>query len=236
MQTDLFGIPAAAPAPVQFGIDFPESLTEKYRPRAIDEFIGLDKVKRVMHSLLAAPRASAWLFVGAPGTGKSTMALALAESLPAELHKIPSQECNVAAIERVRAITQALPMGLFRKPGDSRPYRFHLILADEINRASSAAQDSLHSKLDATNFFPNTIFIGTCNTTDGMSPALLSRFHVIEFSSYGLGAPAAELLKTVWSKETAPDAPAPNFARLVKDSNNNVRESLMRLETEIMCA
>ena len=39
------------------------------------------------------------------------------------------------------------------------------------------------------------------------------------------------------ARKQAPAASAaPNFARLVKDSNNNVREALMRLETELLLA
>lgn len=56
--------------------------------------------------------------------------------------------------------------------------------------------------------------------------------HVIEFSSYGMAKDATALLERVWQQETT--APAPNLARIVKESNNNVREALMRLETELM--
>ena len=227
METDLFGMPAAAPAPVQCGLEFPKSLTEKYRPRALDQFCGLDKAKKIARRLIAAPKESAWFFLGPSGTGKTSLGLALAELIPAELHHLPSQECNLANIERVRQTCQYFP---------ASGYRCHLVLADEIDQLSPAAQISLLSKLDSTNFFPNTIFIGTANSTDRLEPRFLSRFHVIEFSSYGMAAPAVELLTKVWNAETAPDAPAPNFARMVKESNNNVRESLMRLETEIMCS
>ena len=228
MNTDLFGMPAAPDAPaLQCGFEFPKSLTDKYRPHRLEEFCGLDKPKAIARKLISQPRESAWLFLGPSGTGKTTLGLAMAELIPAELHHLPSQECNLANIERVRDTCQYFP---------AQGYRCHLVLADEIDQLTPAAQISLLSKLDSTNFFPNTIFIGTANSTDRLEPRFLSRFHVIEFSSYGLAAPAIELLKKVWENECAPDAPAPNFARMVKESNNNVREAFMRLETEIMCA
>jgi hypothetical protein len=46
-------------------------------------------------------------------------------------------------------------------------------------------------------------------------------------------ADVAELLKRIYETE-APDSPQPNFTRLVKDSQNNVRDALMKLETELM--
>jgi replication-associated recombination protein RarA len=209
----------------QNGFDFPEQLTEKYRPKTFADFVGLDKPKKIMQNLAARPRESAWLLVGPSGTGKTSMGLALAAAIPAELHKIPSQECNLANIERVRMICQYVPMV---------PFKWHLVLADEIDQLTPAAQISLLSKLDATNFFPNTVFIGTCNDTSRLEPRFLSRFHPVEFSSYGLSKETSGLLERIWTEQAPAGAPSPNFSRIVKESNNNVRESLMRLETELM--
>lgn len=202
----------------------PVSLTEKYRPRSIDEFAGLEKPKQIMRKLAANPFPSAWLFVGPSGTGKTTMGLALAAAIPAELHHIPSQDCNLENIERVRRVCQYVPM---------QGFRFHLVLVDEADRMTSAAQISLLSKLDATNFPPNTIFIFTCNQTEGLEPRFLSRCHVVEFSSYKMSAELVGLLDRVWTAET-PSQEKPNFQTIVKDSKNNAREALMRLETELM--
>jgi replication factor C subunit 2/4 len=222
---NLFGYQDSAQQQPAF--DFPQSLTEKYRPQSLTDFAGLEKPKKIMRKLAANPYASAWLFQGPSGTGKTTMGLALAKEIKAELHHIPSQECNLENIEKVRRICQYVPMA---------GCNWHLVLVDEADQMSPAAQVSLLSKLDATNFPPNTIFIFTCNATDRLEPRFLSRCHVIEFSSYGISAEASQLLEKIWNRETANASDRPNFARIVKDSANNVREALMRLETEIMCA
>jgi replication-associated recombination protein RarA len=211
----------------QLGFAFPMPLTEKYRPTLIDDFVGLEKPRKVMAKLAAKPFPSAWLFVGPSGTGKTTMALALAEAIPAELHHVPSQECNLVNIERVRRTCQYVPMA---------GKRFHLILVDEADRMTDAAQVSLLSKLDSTNFPPNTIFVFTCNDATRLEPRFLSRLSVLEFSSYGIAKEAAELLAKVWDAETDSPIDRPNFARIVKESNNNVREALNRLQIEIMMA
>ena len=78
---------------------FPQPLAEKYRPQSIAEFVGLDRPKKVLAAFCKRPTSGAWLFVGPSGVGKSSMALALAAELKAELHKIPSQKCNAASIE-----------------------------------------------------------------------------------------------------------------------------------------
>ena len=221
MATSLFDFSAAQP---QAGFEFPQSFTEKYRPQRIDDFAGLPKVKTIMRKLAANPFPSAWFFIGPSGTGKTTMALALAKEIPAELHHIPSQDCNLENIERARRTCQYVPMA---------GCKFHLVLVDEADRMTPAAQISLLSKLDSTNFPPNTIFIFTGNSTNGLEPRFMSRCHVVEFSSYGMSSEVSQLLEKIWDSETASDA-RPNFQRIVKESANNVRESLMKLETELM--
>jgi DNA invertase Pin-like site-specific DNA recombinase len=87
--------------------------------------------------------------------------------------------------------------------------------------------------LDATAFPPQTIFIFTCNTTEGLEARFLSRTRQLEFSSYGIAAEATRLLETIWLRE-ANGALGPNFARIVKESSNNIRDALMCLEIELL--
>ena len=211
---------------MQGGFVFPQSLTEKYRPQRFDEFSGMDKQRKVLANFAAKPYPTAWLFTGAPGTGKTCMGLALAEAIGAEVHHIPSQECNVANIERAVFTCHYVPMA---------GKRMHLILVDEADQMSNAAQLSLLSKLDSTAFPPATVFVFTCNATDRLEARFLSRCKVLEFSTYGIAAPVSELLQRVWHAETQGKAGVcPNYQRIVKESNNNVREALQRLETELL--
>src|SRR5271169_5838075 len=94
----------------QSGFDFPQSLTEKYRPTHIDDFVGLDKVKRIMRNLVARPKCAGFLFTGPSGTGKTTMALAVAAEIGCEIHHITSQNCNIENLQRVRRTCQYVPM------------------------------------------------------------------------------------------------------------------------------
>ena len=192
---------------------FPMPLAEKYRPRVIGDFIGLERPKRILSKFAANPYPSAWVFAGSAGIGKTTMALALAETLRAELHHIPSQQCNIANVEDVMRQCWYVPTS----------GGFHLVLVDEADRMSPAAQLHFLSKLDATAFPPQTIFVFTCNATDGLEPRFLSRTRQVEFSSYGMVSEAALLLESIWLRE-ANGAIAPNFARIVKESSNNVRD------------
>jgi len=111
-----------------------------------------------------------------------------------------------------------------------------VVVIDEADKMSKAAQLHLLSKLDATAFPPSTIFIFTANATDGLEDRFLSRTRQIAFQSHGLAEEAAELLARIWTREVGETADKPNFLRLVRDSQNNVRNAINLLETEILGA
>jgi replication-associated recombination protein RarA len=208
---------------MQSTLSFPQSLAEKYRPLRIAEFAGLEKPRKIISKLAANPFPSAWLFVGQPGVGKTSMALALAAELGAEVHHIGSQQCKLETLEDIVRRCNYVPLS----------GGFHVVICDEADAMSDAAQKYLLSKLDSSEPVPNTIWIFTSNATDRLEARFLSRCRVLEFSSYGLNGSLVELLRRVWQAESN-GAPEPNLERLSR--GNNVRECLMRLELELMGA
>jgi hypothetical protein len=159
---------------------FPQPLSEKYRPQKIADFVGLEKAKKIISKLAVNPYQSAWLFLAASGTGKTTLAMAFAAELPAELHHIPATERTLETVQAVCSRCYYSP-----RSEDWKPVKFHVVLIDEADRMSDAAQLALLSKLDSTAFPPNTIFIFTANATENLEKRFLSRCRTIEFSSYG---------------------------------------------------
>jgi replication-associated recombination protein RarA len=207
-------------------IAFPKSLTEEFRPRRIAEFVGLEKPKKILGKLLAQPRSCALLFLGAPGTGKSTLAMAFAAELGAELTHIGSQECKLDVLQDTVSRCQRVAFNFTT----GKAATFHVVLVDESDCMSDAAQKFLLSKLDSTEACPRTLWIFTCNSTDRLEERFLSRCLKLDFNSYGSGSEIADLLARIWASK-AGDAPAPNFKRM---ACGNVRESLQRLEVELL--
>jgi DNA polymerase III gamma/tau subunit len=209
----------------QGSIAFPASLSEKYRPHALDEFVGLDKPKRVLSKFASSPFPNAaFLFVGPSGTGKTSMALALCEAIRGELHHIPSQSCNVSTVEDVVRQCHYVP----------RSNTLHVVLVDEADQMTPQAQLAFLSKLDGTAFPPQTVFIFTANDTERLQDRFLSRCMTLPFSSHGMAKDIAGLLENIWRKEAGETLDKPNFLRAAQDSKNNVRDAVNSLQVELL--
>jgi replication-associated recombination protein RarA len=209
----------------QAGINFPASLSEKYRPRSLQDFVGLEKPKRVLAKFADSPFPNAaFLFVGPSGTGKTSMALALCEAIRGELHHIPSQNCNVATLEDVVRQCWYVP----------KNNALHVVLVDEADQMTPPAQLAFLSKLDGTAFPPQTVFIFSANDTERLQDRFLSRCMMLNFSTQGLAKPTAELLERIWLAEAGETAEKPNFLRMVQDCKNNVRDAVNSLQVELL--
>jgi DNA polymerase III gamma/tau subunit len=209
----------------QAGLDFPASLSEKYRPRDLADFVGLEKPKKVLTKFAASPFPNAaFLFVGPSGTGKTSAALALCEMVRGELHHIPSQSCNVATVEDITRQCHYVP----------RDNTLHVVLVDEADQMTAQAQLAFLSKLDGTAFPPQTVFIFTANDTERLQDRFLSRCMTLQFSSHGLAKEAASLLERIWIAEAGSTENAPNFLRMVQEGKNNLRDAVNSLQVELL--
>jgi DNA polymerase III gamma/tau subunit len=215
----------------QSGFSFPESLSDKYKPKRVAEFMqGFPR--KVMLSLLANPKPSAWFFLGASGLGKTEMALAFANELPAQVHHVPSKDCDLDRVRRIKLACNYVPHDLFNP---DRRCKMHVVIIDEADQMSGPAQLAFLSLLDATGFPPNTIFIFTGNSTAGLEDRFMSRVKMLPFSKEGMAPRIVELLASIWAQE-AGNAALPNLARIVKDAKNNTRDAINTLEVELMAA
>lgn len=207
----------------QAGLEFPQSLTEAYKPQTLDEFCGLEKQKKILSNLAANPRPSALLFEGASGTGKTCMAYAFARHIGAEVHHVGSQEATVDNVKEVVRMCQYVPLS----------GGFHVVIMDEADRMSPATQLYLLSKFDGTEQCPKTIWILTCNSTESLQDRFFSRcIRLPVFNTYGAGNEIKKLLARIW-EERANGAPEPDYKQV---TTGNCREALQWMETELLAA
>lgn len=210
-------------------LNFPESLTDAYKPETLDGFVGLEKHKRIIANLAANPRSCGLLFQGAPGTGKTSLAFMFAKMIHGEIHHITSQDCKLETLQSVISTCHRYPYDF----QTGQACQWHVVIIDESDAMSDAAQKYLLSKLDGSDACPATIFVLTCNAVDRFEDRFLSRLIKLPvFNSYGAGNAIKELLARIW-KERAGDTPLPDLSRI---PTGNVRESLQALEIELLSA
>ncbi len=203
------------------------ALTTKHQPKRIADFAGLKRAKAIMSHVARAPYASAWYYLGDSGTGKSTLALAFANEIgctPERMNfiHIPAAECTVDRMRDVADIVRGMPM--FGS--------YFVVLIDEANMMSPAAQGKLYSMLDATAMPENVIWIFTGNSTKGLSDAFMSRCKVIEFDGALDKVDAMTFLYKVWYAEAGHDVPVPV---ITWGDKINMRSHLNAIEMELLC-
>ena len=203
------------------------ALTERYRPKRIRDFAGLQRAKAIMGKLVANPYPSAWLFEGDSGTGKTTLAMAVAAELGAQVHHIASGTCDKATVADVCEACYYTPMF-------GNGSKWHVIIVDEADQMTTAAQNAFLSKLDSTNFPPDAIFIFTCNSTAKLEDRFLSRLKTIPFNGAIDAKEFGDLLYEVWFDQAPTHATAPLMHKIISDSGNNVRAALNEIEMELM--
>jgi replication-associated recombination protein RarA len=216
---------------MQGGFDFPTPLSDKYKPKRLADFMQVFP-RNVTLSLLRAPKSDALFYLGASGLGKTEMAIALGNELPAQVHHIASKDCDLEAVRKLKLACTFVPYDMFHP---ERKCKMHVVIVDEADQMSPAAYMAFLSLLDGAGRLPNTIFIFTGNALPSdPSGRFMSRCKLLNFSKEGMSGKITELLAEIWAKEGGSADNAPNFARIVKDSKNNVRDAINQLEVELM--
>ena len=229
--------------PQQDGISFPLSLAERYQPRQIRNFIGIERPKQFLTNLLAKPRPCALLVIGPPGAGKTAAGLAFAEELPGSLHHVSAQKCDVATLDALNdKFAYCPPVG-----------KFWVCLVDEADQMTEKAQVQLLSRLDGTASLkpvygggfvrgeaPPIIWIFTCNGrgADQTEPpySLTERFKsrcMIQTFPAASQAALAAYLERVWDAEGGQrNVPVEYFSYMAEGVG--VRDALMRLDSDLL--
>ena len=168
-----------------------EIWSQKYRPPTLKDVIGRDDIVALfkgMEPALLSVTMQKYLFHSQEaGTGKTTIARALANDLGFQLHVFNASTKNERGIGFIEE--ELIPR---TRTGNHK----QIFLLDEADQLTDAAQSALKGVMENAHGY----FILTCNNLAKVSPWLQSRCKVIHFRPYYKGD-IARILRAITLKE-----------------------------------
>lgn len=205
-------------------------LHETYRPSTWAEVIGQPKAIAQIEAVRRRGLAGrAYWISGASGTGKSTIALLLANEI-AEDWSIEELDASTLTPARVIEIERQSAM---RAIG-SKPGRAYLV--NEAHGLSKAAIRQLLVALERVPGHVVWIFTTTSDAQDKLfedcldAHPLLSRCVVIALTRQGLAKPFAERAREIAQREQLDGKPIEQYVALMQKHKNNLRAALQEIE------
>ncbi len=145
---------------------------EKYRPLSVQECILPDRIKSLALNLVDQGEINNMLFFGTGGTGKTTLAKALASDVGSDILVINCSNENGIDTIRTKLTQFASSVSLAGKP--------KIAVLDEADGLTIDAQRSLRNFIEQ--YSKNCRFIFTCNFKNKLIDPLHSRLAPIDFS------------------------------------------------------
>ena len=201
---------------------------EKYRPKKLNEIVGLKHIVDSIQAFLKNPKTMPHLLLaGIPGTGKTTMALCIARELFGKNWKTFTLELNASDERGINTVRD-------RIKGFSRYSRasfgnvpFALIVLDESDQMTRPAQTALRRIMETSS--RTSRFILICNYSNKIIEPIQSRCAIFRFSKLNEKA-MVEHIKNIAEKEKLLLS-AEVAEKIIEYSNGDLRYAINALQT-----
>lgn len=199
-------------------------LVEKYRPESLDDIVGQDEIIRSIKGVFSRKDLPHFLFLGPPGTGKTSAAICMAKAKWGDQWRQHFREFNASDDRRIEDVrTRYKPISKHR--GD------RILFLDEFDRMTIDAQHAMRRIMETT---PSTIFVLSGNQGWKVIDAIKSRCAIYRFRRLSDEAIARRLLQVIRAEEINIDLKNPDIrtglTQLVSDSHGDMRWALNTLE------
>ncbi len=201
---------------------------EKYRPKKLSEVVDLKDIVESLKAFMRNPKTMPHLmFAGIPGTGKTTLALCIANELFGPSWKSFTLELNASdergidtVRERIKDFSRYSRTGFGNAP-------FGLIILDECDQMTGPAQTALRRIMEIGS--RTSRFILICNQSSKIIEPIQSRCAIFRFSRLDKQA-MKEQLQFIAKKENVNLQPEA-AERIVDFSEGDLRHAINALQT-----
>ena len=201
---------------------------EKYRPKTLDEVVGLKDVVESLKAFMKNPKTMPHLMLaGIPGTGKTTIALCIAHELYGAnwrnftLELNASDERGIDTVrDRIKDFSRYSRAGFGEIP-------FALIILDECDQMTGPAQTALRRIMETSS--RTSRFILICNQSSKIIEPIQSRCAIFRFSRLDKQA-MKDQLQCIAKKEGVTLQPEA-AERIVDYSEGDLRHAINALQT-----
>ncbi len=201
---------------------------EKYRPKNLDEVVDLKDIVESLKAFMKNPKTMPHLMLaGIPGTGKTTIALAIAHELYGDTWRSFTLELNASdergidtVRDRIKDFSRYSRTGFGNAP-------FGLIILDECDQMTGPAQTALRRIMEIGS--RTSRFILICNQSSKIIEPIQSRCAIFRFSRLDRQA-MKEHLQCIAKKEGVTLAPEA-AERIVDYSEGDLRHAINALQT-----
>ena len=219
------------PAPASPGAARPaahQPLAARMRPRRLAEVVGQDHLLQpgsLLPRLVAQNRFGSLLFRGPPGSGKTSLAEAIAAETRSRFVRVNAVMSNVAELRDILAAAR-------RRPGEAT-----LLFIDELHRFNKSQQDLLLP--DVEEGVVRLIGATTHNPGFYVNPPLLSRSHLFRLEPHSTATVAAMLAAALADSERGlglrrVTAAPPRLEELAVLADGDLRRALNSLEVIVL--
>lgn len=156
---------------------------EKYRPSTLDQIISQNIIVETLNNFIANNELPHLLFHGPPGTGKSSVVIAVAKELYKDKFDVMTMEINASeerGIEVVRNRIIQFANSRSMLFDDNNSNMFKLIILDEADAMTPDAQASLRRVIEK--YTKNVRFCLICNYIKKIDIAIQSRCTCFRFA------------------------------------------------------
>lgn len=194
--------------------------TEKYRPDALEGYIGNEDFKSSLQQWIESNDIPHLLLCGGAGTGKTTAAKLIINNINCDSLYINCSDEN--GIDTIRDKVKS-----FASAASFKPQK--VVVMDEADFLTINAQAALRNVIET--FSLNTRFIFTCNYVERIIDPIQSRTVVFELTPPSMKEVAIKCIHILDTEEIKYSNP--DVAGIVKQTYPDIRKSLNLLQSSI---